>query len=206
MLTCNDYDIFTIIHVFSCHGLKLCSHISNPFIYHACSARKVDKEELDKEISQPQAGEAAGTQALCKTLQCKASQGGSAQPQQQFPSKLPSPRPSGLTRDWVFLLKFFFTSLDERTLPLYKRGSLSDSQQDRSHPFQHFPRITIQQHLHVPADSSQESIICTPCACLQGLCGFEVPLRLFISMTNDHCESLWSRIRTLLHLTIYKTG
>lgn len=48
----------------------------------------------------------------------------------------------------LLLLRFFFPSLDERTLPQYKRRSLSDSQQDHSHPFQHFPRITIQQHLH----------------------------------------------------------
>lgn len=81
--------------------------------------------------------------------------GGSAQFQQQLPSKLPLSCPS------LLLLKFFFPSLDERTLPQYKRRSLSGSQQDHSHPFQHFPRITI-HHLPVPADLSQESITCTP--------------------------------------------
>lgn len=167
ILTCNDYYILTTSLVFSCHGLKLHSCISISFICHAYSARKSSLRSWIKRFPHRSAG-GAGHKTFCKTLPCKASQGGSARFQRQLPSKLPCPCPSGLlSMDYFLFAQVLFPQPDERTLPQYKRRSLSDSQQDQSHPFQHFPRIIIQQHLHVPADSSQERIICTP-LCLLG--------------------------------------
>lgn len=188
MLTCNDYYILATSLVFSCHGLKLHSHISISFISHAYSARK------------------SSLRSWIKRFPCKASQGGSARFQQQFPSKLPSPCPSGLlSRNSFLLFKFFFPSLMKELSLSTKEGScliLSRTKATPSSIFQESPFSSTSLSQQIPLRKESSAL---PSACLEGLCGFEVPLRLFISMTSDHCESLWSRKRTLLHLTIYKT-
>lgn len=105
-----------------------------------------------------------------------------------------------------FLLKFFFPSLMKELSLSTKEGPcliLSRTKATPSSIFQESPFSSTSMSQQIPLRKESSAL---PCACLEGLCGFEVPLRLFISMTSDRCESLWSRKRTLLHLTIYKTG
>lgn len=79
---------------------------------------------------------------------------------------------------------------------------LSRTKATPSSIFQESPFSNVSMSQQIPLRRASSAL---PCACLEGFWGFEVPLKLFISMTSDHCESLWSRIRALLHLTIYKT-
>lgn len=213
MLTCNDYYILTISYVFSCHGSKLPFHISNPFICQACSAMRSSLRSWIKRFPSPRLEMLLAELGWRSRAHKHFGKHFSAEPgrvaQPSFSSSSHPNCPLLVLQDYqgaLFFCSGSFSPAWMKELSLStKEGPcviLSRNKATPSSIFQESPFSTTSVSQQIPLRKASSAL---PWACLEGLCGFEAPLRLFISMTSDHCESLWSRIRTLLHLTIYET-
>lgn len=148
MLTCKDYYVLTTSHVFSCRGLKLHSHISISFICHAHSVRSSASSVRSwiKRFPHSLAGGAGHTSTLWNI---------SAAAPIQTALSLSFRTIKGL---FSFAQVLFpqpgwknSPSVQKKVLVWFSAG-----------PKPSLPAFSIQQHLHVPADSFRKASSALP--------------------------------------------
>lgn len=112
-----------------------------------------------------------------------------------------------LTGECFILFKLLFLSLDERTSPQPKREvPVCFSAGPKTTPSSTFQGSKDRCSAAPPCPSSflsQRASSALPLACVKGLYLFEVPLRLFINMTNDGCVEPLVKVKDSVTLDNY---